>query len=424
VSRLRTWAFGLLPDSERGWAEAVVAEAAGQAPGRARLGWVVGGLWAVSRLAVTARRGAKAAVFVVAAMAAVAVAWTGDPGLYETWLNRFEVVTTVLVLAVLPALAHLLFGTARAGWVPRGLRVGTYGAVLALLAGKARIEQLQAVVPVTGSYRHVYEVVTGSPDPEPSVFGTVFVLTMELAVLAVVLGAVVGAFWVTSTRSGVTTRTLRIGVGFGLALGLVMFVVAPLGLTDNATNPWLPGSRIDPLILLAWILLLVGPCAAAVLAGRGYAHGRATSTAVARESVRQGVVAGTIAGSLGALVVTTLGTCTIITALGSDAVRDWLSRGPHLTGLDAYAYELTLGTNAWAYGALILTFPAIGFLVGGFVAQSAWGQSSSPAAGDGGGPGGGRAGPVPARGPTDGRDVDTRHDPTTTGRATIRQSLT
>jgi hypothetical protein len=34
----------------------------------------------------------------------------------------------------------------------------------------------------------------------------------------------------------------------------VMCAVAPLGLNNGATDPWLPGSQVDPLVALAWIL--------------------------------------------------------------------------------------------------------------------------------------------------------------------------
>src|SRR6266516_1776458 len=58
------------------------------------------------------------------------------------------------------------------------------------------------------------------------------------------------------------------GTGTGLLFGMAMFAVAPLGLNNHATDPWLPGSTADPLVALAWILLFGGPAAAAVLASR------------------------------------------------------------------------------------------------------------------------------------------------------------
>jgi hypothetical protein len=49
---------------------------------------------------------------------------------------------------------------------------------------------------------------------------------------------------------------------------MVMFAVAPLGLNNHATDPWLLGSTADPPVALAWILLFGGPAADAVRASR------------------------------------------------------------------------------------------------------------------------------------------------------------
>jgi hypothetical protein len=67
-------------------------------------------------------------------------------------------------------------------------------------------------------------------------------------------------------RSGATGAGWPARLGAGLALGLVRYMVAPLGLSSAATNPWLPGSSVDPLVLLAWLLLLGAPAVAAVVA--------------------------------------------------------------------------------------------------------------------------------------------------------------
>jgi hypothetical protein len=43
---------------------------------------------------------------------------------------------------------------------------------------------------------------------------------------------------------------------------VVMCAVAPPGLNNGATDPWLPGSQVDPLTALAWILPFGGPAVA------------------------------------------------------------------------------------------------------------------------------------------------------------------
>jgi hypothetical protein len=91
-----------------------------------------------------------------------------------------------------------------------------------------------------------------------------------LVVLAVYAAAIL---WMTSQRSRVALATLATGAGAGIALGAVMYAVAPFGLSKVATNPWLPGSDIDPLVALvalAWLLPLCGPVTAAVVAERRY----------------------------------------------------------------------------------------------------------------------------------------------------------
>ena len=65
--------------------------------------------------------------------------------------------------------------------------------------------------------------------------------------------------WVTSRRSQVVPSTLVVGAAIGLTLGVVMYLVAPFGLSKEATDPWLPGSDIDPLVFLAWMLVLFAP---------------------------------------------------------------------------------------------------------------------------------------------------------------------
>ena len=72
-----------------------------------------------------------------------------------------------------------------------------------------------------------------------------------------------------ATSLGVASRSgPPRGTGTGLLFGTVIFAVAPLGLNNQAANPWLPGSTADPLGALAWILLFGGPAGAAVLAAR------------------------------------------------------------------------------------------------------------------------------------------------------------
>ena len=153
-------------------------------------------------------------------------------------------------------------GTAGDGRVARFLRVGGYVAILALIAAKATVEQLTFAQPRGGLVLRLYRLISGGG------FGQGW--PPEIIFLAVMALYAVAILWMTSRRSGVAPATLAIGTGAGVVLGVVMYTVAPLGLTV-ATNPWLPGSDVTPFVVLAWILLFGAPVAAAIAADRRYA---------------------------------------------------------------------------------------------------------------------------------------------------------
>ena len=169
--------------------------------------------------------------------------WPGSPGRFATGTARVDVVTIVLLLAGLPWLARWFLGPASSNRLARFLRVGGYAAVLALTVAKARVWR--------------FEDAHGGFSPPHS-----FAWFVEIVFLVVTAGYVAAILAVTAQRSRVAPATLAIGTGAGIALGVVMYAVAPLGLAHDATEPWLAGSAIDPVVALAWILLLGGPVAA------------------------------------------------------------------------------------------------------------------------------------------------------------------
>ena len=130
------------------------------------------------------------------------------------------------------------------------------------------------------------------------------------------IGYVGVILFLTSRRSRVTRSTLAIGTSAGLSLGVVMYVVAPLGLNNYATNPWLPGSEVDPLVALAWILLVGGPVVAAVLASRRCRELDGAKPPY-RVTIGQGIAAGVLATGTGALLATAMGTGTTALMLKS-----------------------------------------------------------------------------------------------------------
>ena len=104
------------------------------------------------------------------------------------------------------------------------------------------------------------------------------------------------------------------------------------------------GTDVDPLVVLAWVLLFGVPVAAAALAARRY-QGPADSAAPTKTKIAQGVVAGVLANLSGALVVTELGTGTIALMLHATWLRTLFDHGHHLNAVVVYSHELDASTQ-------------------------------------------------------------------------------
>ena len=258
MSWLGRAAARLVPAERRDWAEALWAEAGEVPPGLARLAWRAGGMRLIAREALLVRRAGRSLVFAAAAAWVTWAAWPGPAGNIATAVARVDVVTVLLVLAGLPLLARWLFGPPAAGPVARVLRAGAYAAVLVLTVAKASVEQVVNAPPVVAR-----QAATGRGLQPPA-----FTWFAETIFLLIVAGYVAAILVMTARRPRVAPATLAIGTGAGIVLGVVMCAVAPLGLAKDATEPWLAGSAIDPVVALAWILLLGGPLLAGGMAGR------------------------------------------------------------------------------------------------------------------------------------------------------------
>jgi hypothetical protein len=168
----------------------------------------------------------------------------------------------------------------------------------------------------------------------------------------------------------VTPATLAIGTGAGIALGVVMYAVAPLGLSKDATEPWLAGSAIDPVVALAWILLLGAPVVTAAMAVRRY-RGPGSPQELAGARLWQGIVAGILATGAGALIVTVLGTATIALMPRAAWLRHWLFPGQHLLAAAIRSHELAANSSVGGYGLILIGFPVIGLALGSFSSRTA-----------------------------------------------------
>ncbi|HXL94564.1 MAG TPA: hypothetical protein VN969_37005 [Streptosporangiaceae bacterium] len=333
----------LVPAGRRDWAEAMWAEAGEVPPGLRRLAWLAGGVQVMASQVLTARATGRWLLFSAAATAAAWAAWPGRPGGFDSVVARMDVVTIVALLAGLPLLARWLLGPAGDGRLARFLRGGGYAAVLALMVAKA------------GAPRAGDDSFTG-PALQFAWFLEILFLVIMAAYVAIILA-------VTGRRPQVAPATLAIGAGAGTALGAVMYAVAPLGLSKDATEPWLAGSAIDPVVALAWILLLGGPVAAGVMAVRRY-RGPGSPQELAEARLWQGIVAGLLATGAGALIVTVLGTATIALMPRAAWLRHWLFPGQHLLAAATHSRELGASSTAGGYGLILIGFPVIGLVLG------------------------------------------------------------
>ena len=375
----------LLPADRRDWAEAIWAEASEVPAGLARLGWLAGGAWLMARESLMVRRVRNALLF---AAAAVYLAWTAIPGTPSALINSYiwlRTIATIVVLAVLPWLVRRRLGPVIDSPLARSLRLATFAGTMALIVAMAELDD------VTDTPRRL---AAQGPHNQPSIG----LLLPWLVFVVLLAGYAATILAVTAQRSWVTLRTVAIGTGAGAALGVVMYAIMPLGMSKYATAPWLRGSAIDPVVVVAWVLLLGGPMAAALLAG-WLCRGSAGPLALAEAKIRQGLAAGTLATVVGSLVVCILGPVTMSLMPSAGWLVHLLYPGQHLTA--AAVVHLVSGYFPAGYFLIWLMFPIIGSGIASLTALCAWGRQAAREQGGGpggGGPGGPELAPEPPTG--------------------------
>jgi len=363
VSWLGRAAARLVPAGRRDWAEAVWAEAHEVPAGWRRLAWRMGGVWLIAREAVMVRWIGSRVLFAAAIGAAAWGAWSAG----QAATVRADVIGTVLLLAGLPLLARWYLGPPD-NKAARRLRAAGYAAVLALMPAKAATELFLGAVPRGGIDLHTYERfhckdepwchwVPGTSGLSPTVGSEVMVLLITACGLAITLA-------LTARRTRIGPAALTVGAGTGLALGVVMYAVAPLGLNvAYPYRPWFPGSAGLLFGVLAWILIFGAPLVAGAIAGRR-SQVPGPPAELTDDRALQGIAAGVVSGGVGALCVTVFGTGTTVLFVNSAWVRGLLLHGQHLTASAIYGRELFASQNAGAYVILCVAFPIIGIMMG------------------------------------------------------------
>lgn len=382
----------VVPAARRDWIEAIWAEAPEVPPGLRRLAWRAGG----ARLMlgeVPMRRGiGSALLFAVAAALAAWAAWPGSPASFATSVDRVDVLTLVVLLGALALAARLVLGPSDRSRTARVLRVGTYVAILALIPAKNVIEQVLDVPPRTGLDLRLYRLISGPG------FGNHW--TNEVVFLVVLALYAAAVLWLTSQRSRVTPATMAIGAVAGTAVGAAWYAIGPLGFGGApATNPWLPGADVAPLVLLAVLLLFGAPVAAMVVADRCYREPDGSPRQTGAR-IRQVLAAGLLTGLVGALFVTVVGSGTIAAMLTTPWLRNWLYHGHPLSGVSGlqfllrgspaaltYSHQITAAADAPPFLMICLVFPLIALVLIGLAAllvrAAAAGQSDPPRGGGG-----------------------------------------
>jgi hypothetical protein len=268
----------LLPPARRDWVEAVLAEKGEIPGGPARVAWLGGGLWMVTREVLM--RAVRVLAF---AAGAAGVVWAGWPGISSNSalpLNRMYVVVTVVALAALPAVVRRYCGPARTGWWPGAARAGGYALVLALIAAKTVKDRL-------GSKLGFYFAITPSE------------WVLQVVLLLLVLACVAGLLILTSQHSVRLARgILPAGTGLGAVTGGVVYALNPFGVPGNdnsASGNW-------------WWLTALLPLATGYLAARLSAR---DTRPAALGPVRQSALAGACATTTAALLLAALTSVTI-----------------------------------------------------------------------------------------------------------------
>lgn len=288
----------LVSASHREWAEAIWAEAVAVPAGWQRLSWLAGGLRLTVQEAARGRRLWYPLAFAAAAAGTAWSAWSGPPGDSAIMINRIDVIAVVVILGGLFCITGRSRGPVAPARLARLVRVGGYAAILALVLAKSAVER-----------------VANAP---PNNLGTAVVAwTGEAAFLTVMAGYAAVIMLCTARRSPVVSAAMAIGLTTGACIGILGYLLGPLGFPLRFTGAW-PAGLYDAAMVLGVLLALCAPVTAGSAAAR-----RAQRSPPAGSRARQGAMAGVWSGAAAALVVAVLSTATIALLPYDPGLQHW-----------------------------------------------------------------------------------------------------
>ena len=351
----------MLPVEHRAWAQALRTEAAEVPAGWDRLAWLTGGIRFTLRAAVLSRGLAYSLVFAAAVAATAWTAWSGPAGDPAVAINRVDVIAISVILAALPWAVRRAHGPSARSWQARAIRVAGYAAILALVLVKAAVER--------------------TADAPPNNLGAAArAWTGEIAFLAVMTCYAAVILAGTARRSPAAPSTVRLGAAAGAALGVLIYLLGPLGFPLRFTSPW-PVRLYDVALALGTLLALSAPVVTGLMAAR-----RAGGSMPARSRVRQGAMAGLCTGVAAALVVAMLSTATIALLPHGAGLRNWaaghVGHWTPMVGQVTWVVGSRLGyvagTSAFAAGYLLVLAlaPLAGCVLGAWAGRAAAGRPS------------------------------------------------
>lgn len=349
----------MLPVEHRAWAQALRTEAAEVPAGWDRLAWLTGGIRFTLRAAVLSRGLAYSLVFAAAVAATAWTAWSGPAGDPAVAINRVDVIAISVILAALPWAVRRAHGPSARSWQARTIRAAGYTAILALVLVKAAVERAADAPP--NNLQPAARAWTG-----------------EIAFLAVMTCYAAVILAGTARRSPAAPATLRLGAAVGTGLGVLIYLLGPLGFPLRLTGVW-PVRLYDTALALGALLALSAPVATGLIAVR-----RAGASLPARSRFRRGTMAGLWTGLAAALVVAVLSTATIALLPHDAGLRNWaVGHIGHWTPLVGQVTSVTgsrlgyvAGNSAFAAGYLIVLAlgPLAGCVFGAWAGRAATGR--------------------------------------------------